>query len=127
MRAHQILKEYEIRFAEFGYWITPDGDVIPCSDNTPEEPAARQIGEEPAENPQGRQEQLNRAMEQGGVIILAPSDTDEFAAEWSASISQKARDSMLRILSLYSGRGYFMIQKEPFDDFQRAVKHARNA
>lgn len=113
--------------SDYGYWITPEGEIQPCSSIAHDELAAVQMGVsyDEADEEQGR-EIVEAALNEGSVRIVATKGSDEFNAEWAEmSITSEARRSLLNVIDLYSNRNYFILQNEYFEDYNKARRFAK--
>lgn len=113
--------------SQYGYWITPKGNIQPCSSVDHAELAADQMGVpyDEDDEEQGR-EIVEAALSEGSVRIVAARGSQEFNAEWlEMAITSEARRSLLNLLDLYSNRDFFILQNEYFEDYKKAKQFAK--
>lgn len=113
--------------SEYGYWIMPDGTVIPCINADHSELAANQLGIDIDEDDEeAAREAVDDALDEGSIRVVAAKGSQEFNAEWSdTAITDDGKKALLGLLKLYSNREYFIMQNEYFEIYQQAVRYVR--
>jgi hypothetical protein len=128
MRDIMLLVEQTIPgYSGYGYWICPDGQIVPCSMMTHGEAAAAQLGIAYSdEDSEEERAIVQRGIDEGGVRVVAQKGSDEFSAEWGEmSITTDARKSLISLMSLYQERDAYILGDEWFNNFKDALRYIR--
>jgi hypothetical protein len=127
MREFMNVIRESIEFSTYGYWITPQGEVISCSRMSHGEAAAAMLGTTFDEHDEvSERAVVNDAIEIGAVRVVAQKGSDEFSAEWSdMAITDDSKRALLSLMELYQDRTAYVLGDEWFDNYRAAVKYVR--
>jgi hypothetical protein len=133
MRVEEILTEaqQDIPYDEYGYWIMPDGEVVPTAVAAHVESALRQLGLDDSELDDDYEGQANFAIRQealGEGAIRVVTTRGEFGVDYDDPTKAALR-SLLRILRVFKSSDKFILDQytAPLTSYQAAVKWVREA
>jgi hypothetical protein len=117
----------EFQHSDYGYWITPEGEIQPCTNWDHATAAAAQLGIDPEFFDGEERDLVDQGLEEGSARVVAIKGRDEFAAEWGMAVTTEARRSLVSLLKFYSDRDAFVLQSEYFSDYRKAQAYVRTA
>ncbi len=112
--------------SSYGYWITPEGKIIPLITWSHGKIAAEEMGLDFSEyDEHSERDVVDQGLEEGAIRVVANRSVNFIGAEWSSfSVTSSAKRALLDVMALYPDKD-FILQDEHFNDLRSAVRFVR--